>query len=118
MLHLPAPPARGAFEFLSFTTSAGANIAFIDFDDKGRRPDRLTVSLNLEETAVIDHLLDLLKSRYRLEDPVNTILRENISMIPYFMSGMPRKYANSSGIFSGRFFSSRFLLKPIISCRN
>jgi glyoxylase-like metal-dependent hydrolase (beta-lactamase superfamily II) len=54
-------------EFLNFTTSAGANIAFIDFDDKGRHPDRLTISLNLEQTTVIDHLLDLLKSRYRLE---------------------------------------------------
>jgi glyoxylase-like metal-dependent hydrolase (beta-lactamase superfamily II) len=45
----------------------GANIAFIDFDDKGRHPDRLTVSLNLEQSSVVDQLLDHLKSRYRLE---------------------------------------------------
>ena len=54
-------------EFLDITTSAGANIAFIDFDDKGRHPDRLTVSLNLEQSTVVENLLDQLKSRYRLE---------------------------------------------------
>ncbi len=54
-------------EFLDYTTTAGANIAFIDFDEAGRHPDRLTVSLNLEESAKIDLLLDQLKSRYRLE---------------------------------------------------
>ena len=65
-LYLPHKP--GALnDFLNFTTSAGANIAFIDFDDKGRHPDRLTVSLNLEQNSVVDRLLDHLKSRYRLE---------------------------------------------------
>ena len=62
------PHRAGALcEFLSVTTSVGANIAFIDFDDAGRHPDRLTISLNLEETTAIDRLLDRLKSRYRLE---------------------------------------------------
>ncbi len=62
------PHRAGALcEFLDFTTSAGANIAFIDFDDAGRHPDRLTLSLNLEETTSIDRLLEALKSRYRLE---------------------------------------------------
>ena len=62
------PHRSGALcEFLDYTTSAGANIAFIDFDDSGRHLGRLTVSLNLEETAAIDQLLDHLKSRYRLE---------------------------------------------------
>jgi glyoxylase-like metal-dependent hydrolase (beta-lactamase superfamily II)/ACT domain-containing protein len=65
-LYLPHKPGA-LHDFLNFTTSAGANIAFIDFDDKGRHPDRLTVSLNLEQTSVVDQLLDLLKSRYRLE---------------------------------------------------
>jgi glyoxylase-like metal-dependent hydrolase (beta-lactamase superfamily II) len=45
----------------------GANIAFIDFDDKGRHPDRLTISLNLEQSSVVDQLLNQLKSCYRLE---------------------------------------------------
>jgi len=45
----------------------GANIAFIDFDDKGRHADRLTVSLNLEQSSVVDQLLNQLKSCYRLE---------------------------------------------------
>ena len=54
-------------EFLEITTSAGANIAFIDFDDKGRHPDRLTVSLNIDQSTVVENLLDQLKSRYRLE---------------------------------------------------
>jgi glyoxylase-like metal-dependent hydrolase (beta-lactamase superfamily II)/ACT domain-containing protein len=62
------PHRPGAlFEFLGYTTSAGANIAYIDFDDKGRHPDRLTVSLNLEQSPEVDQLLDQLKSRYRLE---------------------------------------------------
>jgi glyoxylase-like metal-dependent hydrolase (beta-lactamase superfamily II) len=65
-VYLPHQPGS-LYEFLNFTTSAGANIAFIDFDDKGRHPDRLTISLNLEQTVVVDRLLDLLKSRYRLE---------------------------------------------------
>jgi glyoxylase-like metal-dependent hydrolase (beta-lactamase superfamily II)/ACT domain-containing protein len=62
------PHRPGAlFEFLGYTTSAGANIAYIDFDDKGRHPDRLTVSLNLEQSLEVELLLDQLKSRYRLE---------------------------------------------------
>jgi glyoxylase-like metal-dependent hydrolase (beta-lactamase superfamily II)/ACT domain-containing protein len=64
--YLPHKPGA-LHDFLNFTTSAGANIAFIDFDDKGRHPDRLTVSLNLEQSSVVDQLLDHLKSRYRLE---------------------------------------------------
>jgi glyoxylase-like metal-dependent hydrolase (beta-lactamase superfamily II) len=62
------PHRPGAlFEFLGYTTSAGANIAYIDFDDRGLHPDRLTVSLNLEQNPEIEHLLDQLKSRYRLD---------------------------------------------------
>jgi glyoxylase-like metal-dependent hydrolase (beta-lactamase superfamily II) len=62
------PHTPGALhEFLNFTTFAGANIAFIDFDDKGLHPNRLTVSLNLEQSSVVEQLLDQLKSRYRLE---------------------------------------------------
>jgi glyoxylase-like metal-dependent hydrolase (beta-lactamase superfamily II)/ACT domain-containing protein len=65
-VYLPHQPGA-LYEFLSYTTSAGANIALIDFDDKGRHPNRLTVSLNLEQSTVVDQLLDQLKSRYRLE---------------------------------------------------
>ena len=62
------PHKPGAlYEFLNYTTSAGANIAFIDFDDKGRHPHRLTVSLNCEQSAAVGKLLDQLKSRYRIE---------------------------------------------------
>ncbi len=62
------PHRPGAlYEFLGYITAAGANIALIDFDDKGRHPDRLMVSLNLEQSKEIDRLLDQLKSRYRLE---------------------------------------------------
>jgi glyoxylase-like metal-dependent hydrolase (beta-lactamase superfamily II) len=62
------PHRSGAlYEFLNLTTSADANISFLDFDDKGRHPDRLTVSLNLEQGAVVDRLLNLLKSIYRIE---------------------------------------------------
>jgi glyoxylase-like metal-dependent hydrolase (beta-lactamase superfamily II)/uncharacterized protein with ACT and thioredoxin-like domain len=65
-VYLPHQPGA-LYEFLNFTTSVGANIAFIDFDDKGRHPNRLTVSLNLEQSSVVDQLLEQLKSRYRLE---------------------------------------------------
>src|SRR5512137_2399488 len=62
------PNRPGAlFEFLQYTTSAGANIAYIDFDDRGQHPDRLTVSLSIDQDPVVDSLLDQLKSRYRLE---------------------------------------------------
>ena len=62
------PNRPGAlFEFLGYTTSARANIAYIDFDDRGQHPDRLTVSLSLEQNPEVDRLLDQLKSRYRLE---------------------------------------------------
>jgi glyoxylase-like metal-dependent hydrolase (beta-lactamase superfamily II)/ACT domain-containing protein len=55
------------FEFLSFTTGVGANIAFLDFDDKGKYPGRLTVALTLDNDAVADKLLEQLKHHYRLE---------------------------------------------------
>jgi glyoxylase-like metal-dependent hydrolase (beta-lactamase superfamily II) len=55
------------FHFLNHTTSAGANIAFMDFDDRSESPDRLTVSLTLENASAVEALLDQLKSRYRLE---------------------------------------------------
>ena len=62
------PHRAGAlFEFLNHITSCRANIAYIDFDDKGRHPDRLTISLNLEENEAADRLLDELRSKYRIE---------------------------------------------------
>lgn len=61
------PHRPGALdEFLNFTTSCRANIAFIDFDDKGAHPDRVTISLHLGENGVVERLLDQLKSRYRI----------------------------------------------------
>ena len=66
-IYIPHHRPGTLYEFLNFTTSAGANIAFIDFDDRGQHPDRLTVSLNLEQSAIVDRLLDQLKSRYRID---------------------------------------------------
>ncbi|HIE32905.1 MAG TPA: MBL fold metallo-hydrolase [Thermodesulfobacteriaceae bacterium] len=65
-VYLPNRPGA-LFEFLNYVTDAQANIAFLDFDDQGRHPDRLTVSLTVERSAIIDKLLNRLKSRYRLE---------------------------------------------------
>lgn len=66
--HVYLPHKSGVLcNFLDLTTKAGANIASIDFDDSGRHPDRLTVSMNLEESQAIDHLLEQLKSKYRIE---------------------------------------------------
>lgn len=65
-VHVPHQPGS-LFELLTYITGAGANIAYIDFDDRRCDPDRLTISLNIEETAIVESLLDRLKSRYRLE---------------------------------------------------
>jgi glyoxylase-like metal-dependent hydrolase (beta-lactamase superfamily II) len=66
--HVYLPNRAGAlFELLNFTTASKANIAFLDFDDKGQYPERLTVSLTAEDEGRIQWLLDELKSRYRLE---------------------------------------------------
>jgi len=62
-----APQPGSLFELLTYITGAGANIAYIDFDDRRCDPDRLTISLNVEESAIVENLLDRLKSRYRLE---------------------------------------------------
>lgn len=62
------PNRSGALdEFLFYTTQAGANIAFIDFDDAGRHPGRLTVSLHVERSDLVDELMEQLKSKYRME---------------------------------------------------
>ncbi len=62
------PNEPGALdEFLQYTTACQANIAYIDYDDRGKHPGRLKVSLNVEETGTVDRLLNQLKSRYRLE---------------------------------------------------
>jgi hypothetical protein len=65
-VYLPHRPGA-LYEFLSLTTAVGANISFLDFDDKSRHRDRLTVSLNLEQGAVVERLLDQLKWLYHLE---------------------------------------------------
>ncbi|MDK2974151.1 MAG: hypothetical protein PWP08_522 [Methanofollis sp.] len=66
--HAHLPPTPGALsDFLDLTTQAGANIAHVDFDDAGKHPDRLTVSLSLEESEKVEDLLNALKSRYPLE---------------------------------------------------
>jgi len=65
-VHLPHT-SGSLCQFLKYTTDSGANIGFIDFDDAGRHPDRVTVSLNLEDPTAVDRLLDQLKSRYRIE---------------------------------------------------
>jgi glyoxylase-like metal-dependent hydrolase (beta-lactamase superfamily II) len=65
-VYLPNRPGA-LFEFLNSTTSAGCNIAFLDFDDRGKYPERLTVSLTIEDSTLVQGLLEGLKSRYPLE---------------------------------------------------
>ncbi len=65
-VYLPNRPGA-LFEFLNYTTSAKANIAFLDFDEKGKHPDRLTVALTIEKSSIIEKLLNELKSKYRIE---------------------------------------------------
>lgn len=62
------PNRSGAlFDFLNHTTAARCNIDFLDFDDRGKHPERLTVSLTVEEAGAVDRLLEVLKSVYPLE---------------------------------------------------
>ncbi|HNX47230.1 MAG TPA: MBL fold metallo-hydrolase [Methanomassiliicoccales archaeon] len=62
------PNSSGAlFDFLNHTTAAKCNIDFLDFDDRGKHPERLTVSLTVEEAGAVDRLLEKLKSIYPLE---------------------------------------------------
>lgn len=62
------PNRSGAlFDFLGHTTAARCNIDFLDFDDRGKHPERLTVSLTVEEAGAVDRLLEELKSVYPLE---------------------------------------------------
>ncbi|OPY36705.1 MAG: Metallo-beta-lactamase superfamily protein [Methanoregula sp. PtaU1.Bin051] len=64
--YIDVPNRSGALdEFLRYTTEAGANIAFIDFDDAGRHPGRLTVSLHVGPGA--GTLMEQIKSKYRME---------------------------------------------------
>jgi len=65
-VYLPHEPGS-LFELLTYITGAGANIAYVDFDDRRCDPGRVTISLNIEETAIVESLLDRLKSQYRLE---------------------------------------------------
>ena len=65
-VYLPHEPGS-LFELLTYITGTGANIAYIDFDDRRGSSGRVTISLNVEETAIVESLLDRLKSRYRLE---------------------------------------------------
>ena len=65
-VYLPNRPGA-LFEFLHSTTSAGCNIAFLDFDDRSKFPERLTVSLTIEESSLVQVLLEELKSKYPME---------------------------------------------------
>jgi glyoxylase-like metal-dependent hydrolase (beta-lactamase superfamily II) len=65
-VYLPNRPGA-LFEFLHSTTSAGCNIAFLDFDDRGKFPERLTVSLTVEDSSLVQGLLEGLKSKYPME---------------------------------------------------
>ncbi|WP_292518109.1 MBL fold metallo-hydrolase [Methanoculleus sp.] len=65
-IYLPHEPGS-LFDLLTYITGAGANIAYIDFDDQRCSSGKVTISLNVEETAIVESLLDRLKSRYRLE---------------------------------------------------
>jgi len=59
--------AGSLFDLLEITTGAKANIAFLDYDTRGRHPDALTVALTADNDAVADRLLNELRGRYRLE---------------------------------------------------
>ena len=62
------PHQAGAlFKFLNYITSSHANIGFLDFDDESTTHPKLTVSLTLDGSSLVNDLLNQLKSEYRLE---------------------------------------------------
>ncbi len=65
-VYLPNRPGA-LFEFLHSTTSAECNIAFLDFDEVSKFPDRVTISLTIGDSSRVQGLLDGLKSKYPLE---------------------------------------------------
>jgi len=66
--HVYLPNCPGAlFDLLNHITSSKSNITFLDFDDRGKHPERLVVGLHIEDPQMIDALLNQLKSRYRLD---------------------------------------------------
>jgi glyoxylase-like metal-dependent hydrolase (beta-lactamase superfamily II)/uncharacterized protein with ACT and thioredoxin-like domain len=66
--HVYLPNCPGAlFDLLNHITSSKSNITFLDFDDRGKHPERLVVGLHIEDPNMIDALLNQLKSRYRLD---------------------------------------------------
>ena len=65
-VYLPNRPGA-LFDFLHHTTTAGCNIAFLDFDDRSKYPERLTVSLTIEDSSLVQGLLEELKSKYPME---------------------------------------------------
>lgn len=67
-LSVSLPHEPGAlFGFLNTTTASRANITAIDFDDTGSHPERLLVSLNLDEGTGAEDLIRELRSRYPIE---------------------------------------------------
>lgn len=103
-VHIPNTPGA-LFRFLRYTTACRANIAYIDFDDRGNQPDRLIVSLNLEDSAGVSRLLDQLKSRFRMEvveyDTTGKYLDDTVFYL---------RFAQSLRILLGE-SEDRFLLK-------
>ncbi len=59
--------AGALHELLRYTTSAKANIAYMDFDDQRSNSNVLTMSLIVNESAAVENLLDQLVSHYRVE---------------------------------------------------
>ncbi|BDZ70892.1 MBL fold metallo-hydrolase [Methanobacterium petrolearium] len=65
-IFLPNRPGA-LFEFLDNITSTNANIAFLDFDERSNRHDKLTVGLTLDNTSTVNLLLENLQQRYPME---------------------------------------------------
>ncbi|WP_440951181.1 MBL fold metallo-hydrolase [Methanosphaerula subterraneus] len=87
-LYVYLPHQAGALAaFLDTVRLGGANILFIDFDERGRHPERVTISLNLDQNGVVDDLLGQLSSAYKLEvveyDPTGRHLDDTIFYVRF-----------------------------------
>ncbi|NLE03283.1 MAG: MBL fold metallo-hydrolase, partial [Crenarchaeota archaeon] len=60
--------AGALYDLLNYTTSAKANIAYMDFDNRRTNSsNKLTISLIVSESTAVEKLLDQLVSHYRIE---------------------------------------------------
>lgn len=85
VLTLPNQPGA-LLELLKGITSRQANIARIEYDDRARQPERLVLTLTLEDSDLIDSLLKDLQTRYPIEIIESDVTGERIDDTVFYLT--------------------------------